>query len=276
MFHNHTLSRRKRRIEFIIYIYKKKFPQVNARFYNSMRSLSFRPTCSFIARILFSRRKTLVLYLGVNQKCRGIYVYPEIRIISFVELYPARVGERQELETLRCTRVLFRRKGAGNHSSFLPAHRPSPSVPPSSPSCFLFLLLGASNSRRIGISSREDISLLRDVSQLSAMHAVVILSSMRERGGSYARKLSFPTLFPPLVVNRSRIENVHVFIASPLDYRVYKEANIFFRILWEIDIILQWSRVANLECFQYVKISIINKWFIHFFLNVIILIDKER
>lgn len=234
MFHNHTLSRRRRRIEFIIYIYTKKLPQVNARFYNSMRSLPFRSTCCFIARILFLRRKTVlyfVLYLGVNQKCRGIYVYPEIRIISFVELYPARAGERQELETLRCTRVLFRRKGAGNHSSFLPAHRPSPSVPPSSPSCFLFLLLGASNSRRIGISSREDISLLRDVSQLSAMHAVVILSSMRKRGLLRA-KIILPDFIPSsLVANRSRIENVHVFIASPLDYRVYEEANIFFRIL---------------------------------------------
>lgn len=141
------------------------------------------------------------------------------------------MGERQELETLRCTRVLFRRKGAGNHSSFLPAHRPSPSVPPSSPSCFLFLLLGASNSRRIGISSREDISLLRDVSQLSAMHAVVILSSMRKRG-LLRTKIILPDFIPSsLVANRSRIENVHVFIASPLDYRVYKEANIFFRIL---------------------------------------------
>lgn len=62
---------------------------------------------------------------------------------------------------------------------------------------------------------------MRDVSQLSAMHAVVILSSMRKRG-LLRTKIILPDFIPSsLVANRSRIENVHVFIASSLDHLDY-------------------------------------------------------
>lgn len=114
---------------------------------------------------------------------------------DFTWNYVQLVGERQELETLRCASPLPAERRSYIEPFFLSLpSRPVPRPPPLLPSatrCFLFLFLGThavacarANSRRIGISSRRGLCIERysdrDVSQLPAMHAAVILSRTRE------------------------------------------------------------------------------------------------